>query len=170
MHNISKIISIFILLFITQNNLYANQKIAYVDINFIMNNSNIGIQLLQKLEKTNKENLKTLNDKKKKILEQKNEIENTKNILSKEELRKKINTQNKSINELNKIKKDLSDKINLIKQKEMEKIIQKINPLLVNFMKQNSIEILLRKESIYLSQNANDVTKNVLELINKNLK
>ena len=52
----------------------------------------------------------------------------------------------------------------------MEKIIQKINPLLVNFMKQNSIEILLRKESIYLSQNANDVTKNVLELINKNLK
>ena len=170
MHNINKIISIFILLFITQNNLYANQKIAYVDINFIMNNSNIGIQLLQKLEKTNKENLKTLNDKKKKILEQKNEIENTKNILSKEELRKKINTQNKSINELNKIKKDLSDKINLIKQKEMEKIIQKINPLLVNFMKQNSIEILLRKESIYLSQNANDVTKNVLELINKNLK
>ena len=170
MHNISKIISIFILLFITQNNLYANQKIAYVDINFIMNNSNIGIQLLQKLEKTNKENLKTLNDKKKKILEQKNEIENTKNILSKEELRKKINTQNKSINELNKIKKDLSDKINLIKQKEMEKIIQKINPLLVNFMKQNSIEILLRKESVYLSQNANDVTKNVLELINKNLK
>ena len=170
MHNISKIISIFILLFITQNNLYANQKIAYIDINFIMNNSNIGIQLLQKLEKTNKENLKTLNDKKKKILEQKNEIENTKNILSKEELRKKINTQNKSINELNKIKKDLSDKINLIKQKEMEKIIQKINPLLVNFMKQNSIEILLRKESIYLSQNANDVTKNVLELINKNLK
>ena len=170
MHNISKIISIFILLFITQNNLYANQKIAYVDINFIMNNSNIGIQLLQKLEKTNKENLKTLKDKKKKILEQKNEIENTKNILSKEELRKKINTQNKSINELNKIKKDLSDKINLIKQKEMEKIIQKINPLLVNFMKQNSIEILLRKESIYLSQNANDVTKNVLELINKNLK
>ena len=170
MHRFKKISLIIFFFFIIHNNSYANQKIAYVDINYIMNNSNVGIKLLKKLEKTNQSNLKTLSKKKEEILKQKNEIEKTKNILSKEELKNKINIQKKSIADLNKIKNNLSKEINLIKQKEMQKIIKKINPLLENYMKENSIEILLRKESIYLSKNHNDITQNVLDLVNNKLK
>ena len=64
----------------------------------------------------------------------------------------------------------MSKEINLIKEKETKKIITKINPLLEDYMKKNSIEILLRKESIYLSKNENDITKDVLNLVNQKLK
>ena len=170
MNHIKKFLILFIIFFNSQNYSYANQKVAYIDINFIMNNSNIGIKLLKKLEKTNKSNLKTLNTKKEEILKQKNDIEKTKNILSKEELKNKIENQKKDISEFNNIKKNLSKEINLIKEKEMKKIITKINPLLEDYMKENSIEILLRKESIYLSKNENDITKDVLNLVNQKLK
>ena len=170
MSHIKKFLVLFIIFFYSQNYSYANQKVAYIDINFIMNNSNIGIKLLKKLEKTNKSNLKTLNTKKEEILKQKNDIEKTKNILSKEELKNKIENQKKNISEFNNIKKNLSKEINLIKEKEMKKIITKINPLLEDYMKENSIEILLRKESIYLSKNENDITKDVLNLVNQKLK
>lgn len=170
MSHIKKFLVLFIIFFYSQNYSYANQKVAYIDINFIMNNSNIGIKLLKKLEKKNKSNLKTLNTKKEEILKQKNDIEKTKNILSKEELKNKIENQKKNISELNNIKKNLSKEINLIKEKEMKTIITKINPLLEDYMKKNSIEILLRKESIYLSKNENDITKDVLNLVNQKLK
>ncbi len=170
MSYIKKILVLFIIFFYSQNYSYANQKVAYIDINFIMNNSNIGIKLLKKLEKTNKSNLKTLNTKKDEILKQKNDIEKTKNVLSKEELKNKIENQKKNISEFNDIKKNLSKEINLIKEKETKKIITKINPLLEDYMKKNSIEILLRKESIYLSKNENDITKDVLNLVNQKLK
>ena len=170
MSYIKKILVLFIIFFYSQNYSYANQKVAYIDINFIMNNSNIGIKLLKKLEKTNKSNLKTLNTKKDEILKQKNDIEKTKNVLSKEELKNKIKNQKKNISEFNDIKKNLSKEINLIKEKETKKIITKINPLLEDYMKKNSIEILLRKESIYLSKNENDITKDVLNLVNQKLK
>ena len=164
-----KILVVIVIFFYSQNYLNASQKVAYIDINFIINNSNIGIKLLKKLDETNKKNLKTLN-KKNGYLEQKNDIEKTKNIITKEELKIKIDSQNKDITEFNNIKDDLSKKINLMKNKETEKMIKMINPILENYMKENSIEILFRKESIYLSKTENDITKDVLDLINKKLK
>ena len=165
-----KILVVIVIFFYSQNYLNASQKVAYIDINFIINNSNIGIKLLKKLDETNKKNLKTLNKKKMDLLNKKNDIEKTKNIITKEELKIKIDSQNKDITEFNNIKNDLSKKINLMKNKETEKMIKMINPILENYMKENSIEILFRKESIYLSKTENDITKDVLDLINKKLK
>ena len=45
------------------------------------------------------------------ILNKKNDIEKTKNIITKEELKIKIDSQNKDITEFNNIKDDLSKKL-----------------------------------------------------------
>ena len=37
-------------------------------------------------------------------------------------------------------------------------------------MEENSIEVLLKKESIYLSKNNYDITKQILDLVNKKIK
>ena len=52
----------------------------------------------------------------------------------------------------------------------MKKLIEKINPLLLDYMEENSIDLLLRKESVYLSKNNYDITKEVLKTIDKKLK
>ena len=42
------------------NLLYASEKIAFIDINYIINNSNVGKKTLTKLEKINEKNKKNL--------------------------------------------------------------------------------------------------------------
>ena len=52
----------------------------------------------------------------------------------------------------------------------MIEIVKKINPILEKYMEENSIEVLLKKESIYLSKNNYDITKQILDLVNKKIK
>ena len=52
----------------------------------------------------------------------------------------------------------------------MLEIVKMINPLLEKYMEENSIEVLLKKDSIYLSKKNYDITKQILDLVNKNIK
>ena len=54
-------LSFTLLFFLNFSNLlYASEKIAFIDINYIINNSNIGKKTLIKLEKVNEKNKKDL--------------------------------------------------------------------------------------------------------------
>ena len=61
------------------------EKTAFLDIDYVLNESNYGKSITKELEKLNKKNLDLLNSKEKIINNKKNEINKTKNISSKEE-------------------------------------------------------------------------------------
>jgi Skp family chaperone for outer membrane proteins len=170
MLNYKKFLSILFFFCLSHTFSFANGKIASVDLDFVVNNSKIGVNILKKLEAINKSNLKTLEKKQKELQDDKEEINKVKNVISKDELSIKINEHNKKLNDFNKLKKELAKKINDTKKKEMKKLIEKINPLLLDYMEENSIDLLLRKESVYLSKNNYDITKEVLKTIDKKLK
>ena len=91
-----------LLLFLNLSNLlYASEKIAFIDINYIINNSNIGKKTLTKLEKVNEKNKKDLELLQKKIKKENDEIQKVKNVISKDELVKKIDTHKKNIKDFN---------------------------------------------------------------------
>ncbi len=154
----------------SQPALYAEVKIAYFDLNYVIDKSNAGLKILKKLDSLNNSNLKKLNQKKDEIDKGNIEIDKIKNVISEEELKEKINKQKVRIKEYNELKVSLSNKINNTKNKEVQELIKKIKPFLETYTKENSIEIILRKESIYLSKNKYDITKDILEIVNKKLK
>jgi len=154
----------------SQPSLYAEVKIAYFDLNYVIDKSNAGLKILKKLDSLNNSNLKKLNQKKDEIDKGNIEIDKIKNVISEEELKEKINKQKVRIKEYNELKVSLSNKINNTKNKEVQELIKKIKPFLETYTKENSIEIILRKESIYLSKNKYDITKDILEIVNKKLK
>ena len=53
---------------------------------------------------------------------------------------------------------------------EMNKIVKLINPLLEDYMKSNSIDIILRKDVVFFSKDKYYISKNILELTNKTYK
>ena len=57
-----------------------------------------------------------------------------------------------------------------LKKKEMLKIVKKITPLVQNYMEENSIDVILKDESLYISKSNYDITKDILEIVNKNVK
>ena len=84
---------------------------------------------------------------------------------------------NKNISEfqvkLKKYKNLKLDEIDLLKKKRNEEIlnlIKSINPLIEKYMTENSISILIDKKNIFIADKNYDITKNLIDLINTNLK
>ena len=104
---------LFILaLFFFSTHLKANTGIVYIDVQFIIENSDLG-----KFYKNELDNLKNITKQELKsdesqIKNMENEINNQKNILKKEELNKKILELDKSIKNYKSKRKELSQKFN----------------------------------------------------------
>ena len=164
-----KIIFLFLTLLIN-NIAYGNNNIVYLDIQFIIDNSNLGKNykeiLLDKQNKI-KSDLKTETA----IIKSKEkEINNQKNILKKDELNNKI----KELNELVKnyqLKRDkLNEEISKDKKNYSNKILQTLNPILTNYVEENNISLVVEKKNILVGVKTLDITNQILLIFNEEIK
>mgnify|MGYP005713652211 FL=1 len=61
---------------------------------------------------------------------------------------------------------DLNDK----KNKELKGFLKLINPLIKDYMDKNSIDIVIDKKNIFIAKTDKDITKDILEIINREIK
>ena len=81
----------FIFLFSFFSNLHAENKVVFLDINFVLEQSNEGKKILNELEEINKKNINLIEEEALKLKEDEQKIINLKNIISENEYNKKIN-------------------------------------------------------------------------------
>tara|TARA_B100001093_G_scaffold482347_1_gene513912 strand:- start:117 stop:626 length:510 start_codon:yes stop_codon:yes gene_type:complete len=160
----------FIILLFYQGNLYAKNNIAYMDFNYIINNSNIGKKVLKKLNELNEKNIKDLKQEQDLLRNEIEEINKIKNIASKEDINKKLTLHKQNIKDFDLLKKKLSNDLNQTKESEMKNLIKLINPLLEIYMEENSIDIIFNKEIVYFAKDQYDISKSILELTNNKYK
>jgi len=158
---------IFLNLFLI--NLSFASNIVFVDLNFIINNSILGKNVIKKLDDQNKKNLDLLKNEQLILNNEKDEIDKTKNIISKEKLDEKIKIFNNKLQNFNKKQDLLSNEFKELRQTEMSKLINKINPIIEQYMIENKIDLMLKKDSIYISKTDYDASKAIIELIDKNI-
>ena len=157
-----------ILNFFLINNSFAN-NIVFIDLNYIINNSITGKNVINKLEDINNKNLNLLKKEQLLLNKERDDIEKTKNILSQEDLNKKILILNQKLQEFNNKQDLMSGEFKNLKQLEMKNLLDKINPIIEKYMLDNNIDLMLKKENIYISKKDFDVSKKLIELINKNI-
>lgn len=165
-----RIIILFFFLICFINNVSSNEsKIVYVDLDFIILNSNVGKNVLKKLNELDKSNLSKLETLNKELKDNELNLKNKKNIISEEafqneynKLREKIKKYN---NEKNKMVNDLKD----LKNKELNKILKNIKPILDTYMQENSIDIILNSKNIAIANSKLDITQLILDEVNKKL-
>ena len=51
----------------------------------------------------------------------------------------------------------------------MKVFFKKINPILENYMKENSVSLILDKKNIFIGRQNIDITKSILDIMNKEL-
>ena len=163
-----KFLLIFVLFFF-QNNAFS-KNIVYLDIQYIIDNSDLGIfykSKINKLTDNNKENLKI---KKNEIKLKEEEINNQKNLLSKEEIEKKIVNLNKLIKNYQ-IEQNKKNKL-VIDEKKIytSKILKLLNPLLTNYVEKNKITLVVDKKNILIGIKSLDITKDILQILNDETK
>ena len=50
------------------------------------------------------------------------------------------------------------------------KLIKKLNPILEDYSKKNSIKMIMQKKHIVIGKKDDDITKDILELVNQKVK
>ena len=164
-----KIIFLFYLL---TNLTLANEQLnfRYIDINFILNNSEAGKKILKKLENNNLKKIEDFKTQEKKLSSNKNEILSQKNIISIEEYEKKVlkHQENLAIYQNNRNKH--FEEMNNKKNNSMNLLLQKIDQILIDYSKNNSIDMIFKKENLIISNSKYDITNEILEILNKKFK
>ena len=163
-------IKFFILFFLLTSLSYSSEKIVYLDVDFILANSDKGKIILSNLEKKNKENIKILQSKEKILKDEETEIIKQKNIISEVSYNEKVNKLKSKIDTFKMDKDKLVKNFNQLRQQEINKFIKLVDQILGEYVEKNAIDLVLNKKDILMGKNKYNITNEILELVNKSNK
>ena len=144
----------------------SNETIKFIDINYIVNNSDAGKALNKIIESKTKTIETDIKNLAKKLEEKKNKIVSQKNILKKEEFDKLVISYDKELKNFNDLRNKKKADFDNFSVKSKKKIIDLLNPIITNFLQKESIKILLQKEKIIFGDDNLDITKEILKKFN----
>jgi len=152
------------------NNLKAEDKVAYLNIDFILTNTLAGKSLLSKLKKEEEFKISEFKSSDEDFKNEEKKILAKKNLISKEEISKEMKTLQVKFQ---KYKKNKAKEIAVLKKKRNRNIINflnSINPIIEKYMADNSIYMLIDKKNVFIASKNYDITKKLIELIDNQIK
>ena len=147
-----------------------NIPVKYIDISRIVNDSVVG----KKIKEVIMNDRKKLNDKhsnlEKKLEKQKNEILAKKNILSDEEFKNEVGKHQESVSKYQLQRKQDLEKMSQKNIKLSRNFMMKVDKIVIDYSKKNSIDLLLKKDALIVSNSQLDISKDILDEVNKKIK
>jgi len=170
MINLLKVTILIFVSFFFINSSFSNENTGFVNIDYILQNSNIGKKLLEDINNKDEENIENLRKKNKFLKELELSIIAKKNIISTEAYNKEVEDFKKKFAEFSSEKNQIVNEFNNFKKNELENFFKKISPTINDYMKENSIKILFDSKNIFIGAQELNFTEDVLKKINKELK
>ena len=164
------LIYILIIFFSTISLSKSNENIAYLDLDNIVQNTKAGKSIINKLKVSKDSALKKFEKKEKALKKVEEDINKQKNVLSKEELKNKISDFRKEIASFRNDREKLINDFNTKKIQEFDKFFKKITPIIGEYAEQKNIDIVLDKKNIFLANKNNDISNEIIKLINEKIK
>ena len=167
---IKKILIIYFFLIISTLSYADEQKIVYLNVDKIMQQSIAGKSIKKQLENLYNKNLEKfkkndeiLKNKEKKLIAQKN-------ILSQVDFQKELSSLRKEIINFQKEQVKARDDINKLRIGATNKLISQLSPILQEYAKKNSVSLILQKKNIIMGKKEIEITDEILEITNKEIK
>ena len=161
----------FILIFflnITQTN--SSEPIAYIDMDFIIKNSEIGKKTLDSIKILNDKNINVLKKKEKILKDLESKIISKKNIISKDNFDKEVLLLKNKANKFKQEQSKMVEDFNNYKKRELDGILNKISPIINAYMEKKSVKILLDSKNILIGRSNLNLTNEVIKEINEKIK
>ena len=160
-----------ILIFILLNILTLNSKaeIVYIDINFILNSSDVGKNLNTYLETIKNQNLLKYEEIENDLVNKEKSLIAQQNILDKEQFQKKLKKLTSEVQKYRSDKKVSLEELNNIKINKTKEILLVLNPIITKYVDENSISIVIPKKNIIVGRKNLDITNQIIKLLNNNI-
>ena len=167
--NLILLISIFS--FICNQKSFAEDLIiVFVDMDKIIATSNAGKKIQNSMDKFAKKENQKFDTIEANFKKKEEEILKQKNILSKEELDKKVKSFQIELSKLRKEKIEFNRSIIKRNQESTNKIVNEINKILTEYASNNSVSLIIQKKNIIIGKTELDITPQILKEFNSKVK
>ncbi len=171
MNLLKKIFLILIFFSLTTNFLRAEEKVSYIDIDYVLTNTIAGKELLKILKEERlelkinkfKSNDDSFKNEEKKILAKKN-------LISKEEISNEMKILQVKFQKYKEEKIKEVDEFKIKRNRNITNFLNLINPIIEKYMTDNSIYMLIDKKNVFIANKDYDITNNLIELIDNQIK
>ena len=165
-----KLITITILLILNISLAHSEEQIVYLDLDNIVGNTKAGKLIISNLEKSKKSALTKFEKKEKELKKIEDDINKQKNILSEEELKKKLVEFRKEINVFQTDRQNVINQFNKKKIEEFNNFFKKITPIIQSYVSEKNIDIVLDRKNIFVASKKKDITQEIIKLIDSKIK
>ncbi len=166
---LKNILFIFSLSLFFQNNLSSDIP-YFVDFKYILNESDAGKKAQTDLKKKLNNGVEKIKKKEKNIQEKEKKIIQQKKVISGDEYKKKVQELRNEVLSIQKEKNKLFEDVSKQRAKAKQILLQNLNPILTNYMKERKIRMVLDKKSLLIGDENLDITKDIIKILNSKLK
>ena len=170
MKKIKRSFTILIVLFCLITPLYSQDQIFYLDLDKVVNNTKAGKLILSQLEESKKNALIKFEKKEVNLKKIEDEIKKQKNIISEEELKKRLSEFKNEVASFRKDRQILINNFNKKKKEKFEEFFKKITPIIENYVAEKNIDILLDKKNIFVASKKKNITEEIIKIIDGKIK
>ena len=165
------IVRFFVIVFFVFNFTYtlAEEKIVFINMDLLLNESKVGKSAQNQLEKLHKSNLDYLMEIEEKLKEQEKDILSKKNVLKKEEFEAQINKLRSDAREYQNSRVKLTNELSQKRTEITKKILDEIRPLLAIYLEENSVSFILDKKNVLVGKTDSDITDIIREKLDNKL-
>ena len=147
----------------------AEQKIAYLDMKFVLNNSNAGKGAQDFLLKSFKENQKKFVEEENSLKKEETDLLAQKTILTKEKYQKKADNLRKKVIDYQSQRRLSLEKITTQRAEARQKLLEILDPILKTYTEENNISLVIDKKDILVGNTDLDITNIIVKKLNKEL-
>ena len=155
----------FFLIFST--GLMAQEKIAILDLKYVLNESKAGKGAQDFLKKSYNNNIKKFQEIEAALKKDEQDLLSKKTVLSREEYTKKSDTLRKKVIDYKSQRRSAMDKITTQRAESRSTLLKSITPILETYIKENNISVVLNKVHTLGGNPENDITNIIVEKLNK---
>jgi len=155
--------------FIISTSAFAEQKIVFLDMKYVLNNSKAGKGAQDYLKKSISDNQKKFAETEKRLKNEEADLLGKKNDLTKEDYKKLSDVLRTKVIEYQKERKQVFDKITKQRSDARKKLLEIVTPIMENYANENDISLILSKQSLIVSTPATDITKIIVERLDTEL-
>mgnify|MGYP000055928833 FL=1 len=165
------IVKIFVITYLIFGitNSFAENKVVYIDMNKILNESKVGIFVEKELTKIHNAKLDNFKQIEEKLKKEEIDLISKRNIMAREEFDKKVKLLNEEAQNYQNERRKWFDGITVKRNNARAKVLESLDPILTEHFEQNQISIMLYKRNIAIGSSELDITDTIIDELNKKL-
>ena len=145
----------------------AQEKIAILDLKYVLNQSKAGKGAQDFLKKSYNQNIKKFKEIETSLKKEEADLLSKKTVLSKEDYTKKSDTLRKKVIDFRSQRRAAMDKITTQRAESRATLVKSIEPILETYIKENNISVVINKAHTLGGKPENNITDIIVEKLNK---